>query len=347
MADIKKPNRFSGLMQTLKQESEGGKPSETDSSEVESGSASKVLSGLISTSSSVLPSASSSNGAPGSPTSLLAVPLAKIHPDPDQDRRYFDPIELANLATSIQSVGLIDPLTVRVRPSGTDEYDLLAGEKRYRASKLARVKTILVRVLDVDDATADDIRSISNLQRSDLNAWEETRAIMRMLCRHLVRSQEEVISLLNQAANQKRGLTSNVVRKEDWAIVQDVFELTGRLTPESYRKHRLPLLRLPEHVEATLQQGSLHYTKVNEILKVKDPQLQQQILEAAATEGLSTDQIKSQVKSLRVSRQPQTDTVAYRLTTVSKQLKQAKVWNDPARRKKLEKLLADMEALLS
>ncbi|NJL22829.1 MAG: ParB/RepB/Spo0J family partition protein, partial [Leptolyngbyaceae cyanobacterium SM1_3_5] len=160
---------------------------------------------------------------PQSQTEVLWVPRLKIHRDLDQDRRYFDETELDNMAASMRSVGMIDPLSVRRRAGTENEYDLLAGEKRHRAAERAELDLVLVRIFEIDDQTADDIKSISNLQRSDLNAWEETAAIMKMLMRHLGRSQAEVISLLNQAANQKRGLTSNVVRKEDWTIIEDVF----------------------------------------------------------------------------------------------------------------------------
>jgi len=235
VAEIKKNNRFSGLMKTIRQESES--------------------------SASTVPSSKPQATPNQSQAEILWVPRIKVHRDPGQDRRYFDETELDKMATSMRSVGIIDPLSVRKRPGIEDEYDLLAGEKRHRAAERAGLELVLIRVFKVDDSTAEDIKSISNLQRSDLNAWEETRAIMNMLMRHLKQSQDEVISLLNQAANQKRGLTSNVVRSEDWATVEDVFEIMGRLSPESFRKHRLTLLRLPDYVQTVLQQGKLHYTK--------------------------------------------------------------------------------------
>jgi ParB family chromosome partitioning protein len=331
VADIKKPNRFSGLMQTIKKESDSASPTVTPVAvpgpEVPAN----------------IPVAEPTSQRP---SAVFWVPHAKIHPDPGQSRRYFEETEIENMAKSMCSVGMIDPLSVRKRPGTKDEYDLLAGEKRYRAAARAKLELVLVRLFDVDDHTAEDIKSISNLQRSDLNAWEETRAIMDMLTRHLQRSPEEVISLLNQAANQKRGLTSNVVRKEDWTIVEEVFEMAGRLSPESFRKHRLSLLRLPDHVQAVLQQGKLHYTKVNEILKVKNLGQQQELLELAVTDGLSIDQIQSRVKALRPTKTEKPMDLSQRLVAVPKQLKQAKVWEDPQKRKKLEKLLREMERLL-
>jgi len=321
VAEIKKQNRFSGLMQTIREESDA--------------SASTALSSSIP---QVPPTQSQAE--------ILSVPRHKVHRDPGQDRRYFDETELDNMAASMSSIGIIDPLTVRKRPGAESEYELLAGEKRHRAAERAGLEVVPIRVFDVDDRLAEDIKSISNLQRSDLNAWEETRAIMKMLMRHLKRSQDEVISLLNQAANQKRGLTSNVVRSEDWATIEDVFEIAGRLSPESFRKHRLALLRLPDYVQTVLQQGKLHYTKVNELLKVKDSTQQQELLEFAITHNLSIDQIQERVKSLRPVKAEKPMLLSQRLSVIPKQLKQAKVWEDPHKRKKLEKLLNEMERLL-
>lgn len=280
---------------------------------------------------------------------IVWVAREKIHRDPNQSRRYFDPDELNNMAASMKAVGIIDPLSVRPR-SGIDEYDLLAGEKRHRSAEIAKIDQVPVRIFEVEDRVAEDIKAISNLQRSDLNKWEETNAIMGMLCRNLDKSSTEVISLLNQAANQKRGLTTNVVRNQDWEIVEEVFALVGRLSPESFRKHRVPLLKLPESVQQVLQQGKLHYTKVNEILKVKNPNQQSSLLKEAIAANLSVDQIQAKVKMLRQGSKPEpvlsSLPVSRQLTYLTRQLTQAKVWEDPQKGKKLQILLAQMEQLL-
>lgn len=287
--------------------------------------------------------------ASNTPIGVVLVPLDKIHPDPDQPRRYFDEGELQKMAASMREIGVIDPLTVRPKPNLDSEYDLLAGEKRWRSATMAGLQKVPVRIFDVNDRTALDIKAISNLQRSDLNAWEETQAIMGMLMRNLEKSQEEVVSLLNQAANQKRGLTDNVVRKSDWEVVEDVFNLVGRLTPESFRKHRVPLLKLPTPIESVLRQGKLQYTKVNEILKLKSVEQQQVLLEEVLTANLSIEEIRQRVKELRPSKsltQEQLPNFSERLTSVTRAIKQAKVWHDPKKQRKLEKLLGELENLL-
>nr|WP_228035454.1 ParB/RepB/Spo0J family partition protein [Oculatella sp. LEGE 06141] len=278
---------------------------------------------------------------------VIQVQYGKIHRDQGQSRRYFDPDELNKMAVSMKAVGIIDPLSVRLRPGTSDEYDLLAGEKRHRSAEIAGLEKVPVRVFEVGDQVAEDIKAISNLQRSDLNKWEETNAILGMLCRNLGKSQSEVISLLNQAANQKRGLTDNVVRSEDWALVEEVFAVVGRLTPESFRKHRVPLIKLPEHIQAVLQQGKLHYTKVNEILKVKDPKQQRQLLELAIAQNLSVNDIQAEVKAIRQETAETDDVLPQRITSITQQLKKKKVWNDPKKRGRLEELLAELSSLIS
>ncbi|MBM0745387.1 ParB/RepB/Spo0J family partition protein (plasmid) [Phormidium sp. CLA17] len=330
-----KQNRFKGLMQVIRQESAApdAQEDETDSPEGKK-------------------EQSNAESFPEQPT-VIWVPHKKIHRDLGQSRRYFDPDELNNMAASMKAVGVIDPLSVRLRPGTSDEYDLLAGEKRHRSAEIAGLEKVPVRFFEVDDQIAEDIKAISNLQRSDLNKWEETNAIMGMLCRNLGKTQAEVISLLNQAANQKRGLTDNVVRSEDWIAVEEIFTVVGRLTPESFRKHRVPLIKLPEHIQAVLQQGKLHYTKVNEVLKVKDTNQQRQLLELAISQELSVSEIQAEVKTLRQAKvpldvaEPDEIPLPQRLTIVTQQLKKAKVWNDPKKKRRLEKLLAELGSLIT
>jgi ParB family transcriptional regulator, chromosome partitioning protein len=285
---------------------------------------------------------------------IIWVAHGSIHRDTEQSRRYFDPDELSRMAASMQEVGIIDPLTVRPHPGSDDEYDLLGGEKRHRAAALAGIESIPVRVFEVSDRTAEDIKTVSNLQRSDLNKWEETNAIMGMLCRHLNKSQAEVISLLNQAANQKRGLTDNVVRKEEWEVVEAVFTLVGRLTPESFRKHRVPLLRLSEPIQTVLQQGKLDYTKVNEILKVKEPVQQEALLADAIAQNLPLSQVRERIDTLKKtilisqddSVQDGSPSIYQRITRALQHIKKSKNLRDPRKQKRLEKLLAELEALI-
>ena len=102
---------------------------------------------------------------------LKKLPLHKIEPNPDQPRRDFDPEELEELAESIRTHGVIQPLTVREMPNGY--YQIIAGERRWRASRLAGLEEIPAVIIEADDKKAMELALIENLQRSDLNPVEE------------------------------------------------------------------------------------------------------------------------------------------------------------------------------
>ncbi|MBO5079026.1 MAG: ParB/RepB/Spo0J family partition protein [Oscillospiraceae bacterium] len=104
-----------------------------------------------------------------SPYQLM--PIYKIEPNPDQPRRDFDEEELQSLAESIATHGLVQPLTVRQMPNGY--YQIIAGERRWRAARLAELKEVPVVVMEADDKKTMELALIENLQRQDLNPVEE------------------------------------------------------------------------------------------------------------------------------------------------------------------------------
>ena len=104
-----------------------------------------------------------------SPYQLM--PIYKIEPNPDQPRRDFDEEELQSLADSIATHGLVQPLTVRQMPNGY--YQIIAGERRWRAARLAELKEVPVVVMEADDKKTMELALIENLQRQDLNPVEE------------------------------------------------------------------------------------------------------------------------------------------------------------------------------
>ncbi len=108
---------------------------------------------------------------PQEKSAYQSLPIYKVEPNPDQPRKDFDPEELENLAESIRVHGLIQPLTVREMPSGY--YQIIAGERRWRAARLAKLSEVPVVVIDADDRKAMELALIENLQRQDLNPVEE------------------------------------------------------------------------------------------------------------------------------------------------------------------------------
>lgn len=120
--------------------------------------------------------------------SVLSVSISQIDPKMDQPRRTFDSESLAGLADSISANGVLQPILVR---KVDDRYEIIAGERRFRASKLAGLSEIPVIVLEADDLAAAKFALIENLQREDLNPYEEARAYS-MLMKEYRLSQEEI-----------------------------------------------------------------------------------------------------------------------------------------------------------
>ncbi len=105
--------------------------------------------------------------------------LSQIEPNPDQPRHEFDTQSLAELADSISNHGLIQPITVR--PSENGFYTIIAGERRWRASKMAGLSEVPVIIMDVDDKKAAELALIENIQREDLNPIEEAKAYKSLI----------------------------------------------------------------------------------------------------------------------------------------------------------------------
>ncbi|MDY2558134.1 MAG: ParB/RepB/Spo0J family partition protein [Candidatus Faecousia sp.] len=153
---------------------------------------------------------------PAVQSGLKTLPLHKIEPNPDQPRRDFDPEELEELAESIRTHGIIQPLTVREMPNGY--YQIIAGERRCRASRLAELAEVPVVVVEADDKKAMELALIENLQRTDLNPVEEAMGYDALI-REYGMTQEEAAARVGKSrpavANALRllGLSQPVLDK--------------------------------------------------------------------------------------------------------------------------------------
>lgn len=110
---------------------------------------------------------------------LLIVPIEKVEPREDQPRQTFDPQALQDLSDSIAQYGLIQPITVRRLPH--DFYQIIAGERRWRASRMAGLTEVPVRVLEADDRRTAELALVENLQREDLNPIEEAKGYRSLM----------------------------------------------------------------------------------------------------------------------------------------------------------------------
>ncbi|MFN6153739.1 MAG: ParB/RepB/Spo0J family partition protein [Dolichospermum sp.] len=277
-----------------------------------------------------------------SPTAT--VNIDKIRLPAQQPRRYFDPEKLSQLVQSVKEHGILQPLLVR---AVNGEFELVAGERRLRAAKEAGLTEVPIITKELSDHQTLQIALLENLQREDLNPVEETEGILELLCMELDVNSGEVVSILNQAANaKKRGLelTENVSRQLE--IIESVLSGVGRFSAESFRTSRLPLLNLPDDVLEILRQGKIEYTKARAIAKLKDDGERRELLDKVLNENLSLSEIKQLVKELTPGKTTPKETLNARYSEIGKRLKNAQVWEDVKKTKKLEKLLGDLEQLL-
>jgi ParB family chromosome partitioning protein len=282
-----------------------------------------------------------------SPTAT--VNIDKIRLPAKQPRRYFDPEKLGQLVQSVKEHGILQPLLVRAVDDslGVIEFELVAGERRLRAAKEAGLIEVPIITKELSDHQTLQIALLENLQREDLNPVEETEGILELLCIELDVNSGEVISILNQAANAKKRnleLTENVSRQLE--IVELVLQGVGRFSAESFRTSRLPLLNLPDDVLETLRQGKLEYTKARAIAKLKDKDERRELLDKVLNENLSLSEIKQLVKELTPGKITAKEILNAKYSEIGKRLKNAQVWEDVKKTKKLEKLLSDLEQLL-
>jgi ParB family transcriptional regulator, chromosome partitioning protein len=274
-----------------------------------------------------------------------SLPLSAISLPNQQPRRYFSEQAMDSLIKSIEEHGILQPLMVRILKKD-NSFELVAGERRYRAAQTLGLSEVPVVIRDLSDQQAIQITLLENLQREDLNPIEETEGILQLLCMNLEASKEEVISLLNQIAHiKKQGgeLTNNVIRKQ-WEQVSEVFNIIGRLTPDSFRSNRLPLLNLPEDVLEALREGALEYTKARAISRLKDKAQRQELLGRVVEENWSVRNIQEYVNELKPHNGH--DELVLRIKATYHKVKQNRQNLELKQRQSLEKLLAQIEKIL-
>ncbi|MCC5647444.1 ParB/RepB/Spo0J family partition protein [Nostoc sp. CHAB 5824] len=279
------------------------------------------------------------------------IAIAKIKLPSSQPRRYFDEQKLEELSHSIKELGILEPLLVR--PLSEGDYELVAGERRYRAALMALLTEVLVVVRIMDDATTYQVRLVENLQREDLNPLEETEGILELLAFWLSISTSETVKLLQKMENEAKGkITRNVTGNSQTLLVEEIFTALGGMKWDSFVRNRLPLLNLPLDVLSVLRSGKIEYTKARAIAKVKNEKTRIQLLEDAIAYNLSLSEIKRKIPEIEQKpesesrTQTESTSLKDRVEDTLRRFKQSKVWDDPKKKAKLEKLLAQLDVLM-
>jgi ParB family chromosome partitioning protein len=194
---------------------------------------------------------------------LLHLDLDRIRPNHDQPRREFDQTSLEELAASMKAEGVLQPIIVR--PAGENEYELIAGERRWRAAQIAGLLKIPALVRDVEGSRRLELALIENLQREDLNPIEAASAF-RTLIDDLEMTHHEVA----ERVGKQRATITNMLR----------------------------LLDLPGAVKQKLRERTISPAHAKALAALPTPQLQVRLAERIANEGLSVRETDSLVKRM-------------------------------------------------
>ena len=200
---------------------------------------------------------------------IETLPLREIEPDPDQPRKTFDEEALGELAASIAEHGLLQPIAVR--PQGLGGYSIVAGERRWRACRMAGLTEVPVVVKDVSDEQAMELALVENLQREDLDPVEEAAGIRELMLR---------CDLTQEQAARKLGKSRSALANS------------------------LRLLNLPENVLELLKSGFLNMGHAKVILGLPTPELQEQAAQIVADNQLNVRQTEALCKKLAKPAKP-------------------------------------------
>jgi ParB family chromosome partitioning protein len=210
----------------------------------------------------------------GASKAQRTIPIEFLRPNPNNPRKTFVEDELTELADSIREKGIIQPILVRALPDVADAYEIIAGERRWRAAQKAGVHDVPVRIIEANDQESLELAIIENVQRSDLNAIEEARGYDRLA--------------------------------SEFSYSQaDVARITGK--SRSHVANTLRLLKLPDTTQNLVIEGSLSAGHARALLAVADPEaVAQRIISEGLTvrdvEAMGQDQNSSQNEAGKTNR---------------------------------------------
>ncbi len=219
----------------------------------------------------------------GGSSAINEIPISQITPNPDQPRNFFDETALEELAMSIRELGIIQPLTLR--KVATDSYQIISGERRYRAARIAGLDTVPAYIRTATDTELTEMALIENIQREDLNAIEIALTFKKLIEQYKL-TQER----LSERIGKKRATIANFLR----------------------------LLKLPAEVQLGLRDRLVDMGHARAILMVEKPTLQLKLYNEILKKSLSVRQVEAlakQYKEIDEKGEIEDTTVAKRLTT--------------------------------
>jgi ParB family chromosome partitioning protein len=197
-------------------------------------------------------------------SNLNEIPIEFIEPNPDQPRREFDPTAMQELAASIQNMGIIAPITLRqVAP---DHYQIIAGERRWRASQMAGLKTIPAYIRTVEDENVMELALVENIQREDLNAIE-----IALAYEHLAETTGMTQERISERVGKSRTAVTNYMR----------------------------LLKLPAQIQMALKNHEIDMGHARALLSVDSPSMQLKLFKEVQKNQYSVRKVEEMVQLLK------------------------------------------------
>jgi ParB family transcriptional regulator, chromosome partitioning protein len=222
-------------------------------------------------------------------SSINEVPLSQIQANPDQPRRDFDEESLKELSDSIREIGIIQPITLRKIKDR--DYQIIAGERRFRAAQLAGQKTIPAYVRTADDENVMEMALIENIQREDLNAME-----VALACQNLLEVYNMTQERLSSRIGKKRATIANYIR----------------------------LLKLPAEIQVALKNKRIDMGHARALLAINDPMKQLYLFHELNEKGYSVRMVEERAKQLNegiiISKQKKTKDISGQYSSLSKKL---------------------------
>ena len=197
-------------------------------------------------------------------SAINEIPISQITPNPEQPRQNFDEQALEELAASIREMGIIQPLTLR--STGENSYQIISGERRYRASLLAGLQSVPAYIRTANDSEVTEMALIENIQREDLNAIEIALTFRKLIDQYNL-TQER----LSERIGKKRATIANFLR----------------------------LLKLPAEVQLGLHDHTLDMGHARALLSLDNPKLQLKLYNETIKKGLSVRQVEQRAKQMQ------------------------------------------------
>ena len=200
-------------------------------------------------------------------SSISEVPISRIHANPDQPRRDFDEESLQELAESIREIGIIQPITLR--KIDDEHYQIIAGERRFRAAGIAGLKAIPAYIRTANDENVMEMALIENVQREDLNSME-----IALACQNLLEMYNMTQEQLSSRIGKKRATIANYIR----------------------------LLKLPAEIQVALKNKDIDMGHARALLAIDDPMKQLQLFHELTKNGYSVRMVEDKARQMNESK---------------------------------------------